>query len=44
MTSSDKRKLYEKFWEMEFIWQVLRKGIYMTSFEKGNLFDKFWEK
>ena len=44
MTSSEKRT---------FIWQVLRKAIYMTSSEKGNymtrreqsnLYDKLWEK
>ena len=44
MTSSEKRNLYDKFWEKEFIWQVLRKAIYMTRSEKRNLYDKFWEK
>ena len=43
MTSSEKSNLYDKFWEKEFIWQVLRKDLYDKFWEK-DLYDKFWEK
>ena len=49
MTSSDKRNLYDKFWEKDLMTSSIymtssEKRIHMTSYEKRNLYDKFWEK